>query len=243
MVRQNITQDQFVKEDLELMNSAINYIDYQYNYIYPFIGNDILEVGGGIGNITKKIIRVDNQITVVEPNHFCVERLKSRLANHQNIDIIENYFDTKLSASLANRNFDTILCINVLEHIDDDEMTIKLFRHLISKEGNVVLIVPAHTWAFGEIDKAVGHFRRYNQKVFFQLLRSKGFKIKFWRYFNVIGLLGWAVNARILKITSQNTSQIKLFDKYFIPIQRKIESIFRFPFGQSLLVVLQGGEE
>jgi hypothetical protein len=121
-------------------------------------------------------------------------------------------------------------------------MTIKLFRHLISKKGNVVLIVPAHTWAFGEIDKAVGHFRRYNQKVFFQLLRSKGFKIKFWRYFNVIGLLGWAVNARILKITSQNTSQIKLFDKYLIPIQRKIESIFRFPFGQSLLVVLQGEE-
>ena len=82
MVRQKIIQDQFVKEDLELMNSAINYIDYQYNYIYPFMGNDILEVGGGIGNITKKIISVDNQITVVEPNHFCVERLKFRLENH-----------------------------------------------------------------------------------------------------------------------------------------------------------------
>ena len=55
MVRQKIIQDQFVKEDLELMNSAINYIDYQYNYIYSFMGTDILEVGGGIGNITNKL--------------------------------------------------------------------------------------------------------------------------------------------------------------------------------------------
>jgi len=101
----------------------------------------------------------------------------------------------------------------------------------------VVLVVPAHPLAFGPIDKAVGHYRRYTKRALVTLLRDAGLAPIRMRHFNPVGLIGWLVNAKLLKVTAQRDAQIKFFDTYVVPVQQMIERIVPFPFGQSLLGV------
>jgi len=232
-------EKQFVKDDLEKMMRAVNYINYQYEMISPFIGKAIIEIGSGIGNITQKIIPSADWIIALEPNPFCYFQLISKFNLHRNIEIINDFWNEKIVSELSNRYIDTVVCINVLEHIKDDSEALKNFYKILCKKGRIVLVVPAHSWAYGTIDQAVGHFRRYSRNALYELLHSANFQITYCRFFNIIGLIGWLINAKISHRKAQSDFQIKIFDKIIVPIMKKIEQKFYFPIGQSLLIVAE----
>ena len=229
------TKDEFIAEDLEQMLSAINYNDWIYSMIEPYFGKNIIEIGAGIGTVTRKIIQKNIRITAVEPNENCQRHLLKDYSNNPNFSLIPSKIeDCKINNELLGK-FDTLICINVLEHIKDDLDSMMTFNKILKNGGYVLLIVPALSMLFGPIDKSVGHYRRYSKKDLQSLFSNSSFEIEKIYYFNFVGSLGWFVNSHILKIESQKESQISLMDK-LVPFLSSIESVIHPPIGMSLFV-------
>jgi SAM-dependent methyltransferase len=127
--------------------------------------------------------------------------------------------------------------MNVLEHIKDDEAAVRAFSRLLRPGGALVLLVPAAPWLYGEIDKRLGHYRRYSKPSARALMEKAGLRVVALRYFNFIGLWAWWWNARVTRQLTQSDLQICLFDNLIVPWQARLESILPPPLGQSLLVV------
>ena len=145
-----------------------------------------------------------------------------------------------------NENLDTIVSFNVLEHIEDDLAVLKKCAELLRDsraEGKkrIISFVPAHPWAYGVMDKAVGHYRRYNQMMFKSLHAKSAPEAKLiLKPFNYVGLWGWAVNGRILKRDCAGSQVIGLFNR-LCPLFKLMDSIFisklGIPLGQSLIAI------
>jgi len=228
--------DEFIMEDLQQMQVAGNYNAWLHSLIKPFIGKEVLEVGAGIGNLSKLILDDAEHFTAVEPNLACQRILIKSFKENPSFQLIPESIEKYLSSSESKIGFDTIICINVLEHIIDDQKIINGFADSLNKAGNLVVIVPAVQWAYGSMDKAVGHYRRYSKKYLVNIFRKSSLDLNKIYFLNFPGLLGWIFNSRIFHIQAQKQSQITLFD-HLVPIIRKIEGIIHPPVGMSLFAV------
>lgn len=227
----------FFENDLLQMSRSVNYIDWQVRLLSGHLSGRTLEIGGGIGNLTVPLSRHVNSLLSIEPDHYCFSRLKERTNSLGNVEVINTTSEQLLKILPENSNFDSIVSTNVLEHIEDDAAAVQAYCQLLKPGGNLVLTVPAGQWAYGVIDKRLGHYRRYNKKNLLSLLSKSKFDVTRIQYYNIIGLAAWFWNNRITKNTSQNNFQIHVFDKYFVPFLSTFEAIVRVPFGQSLLLV------
>ena len=132
---------------------------------------------------------------------------------------------------------DTVILMNVLEHIQDDKAVLAKLRQCLKPTGRIVVLVPAGQWAFGSTDERLGHYRRYSKKYSRKLIASLGMEIEKVRYYNFIGIGAWWWNAKFAKRQNQSNAQIKLFDKVLVPIISRFEKFLSPPVGQSLLLV------
>jgi hypothetical protein len=126
--------------------------------------------------------------------------------------------------------------MNVLEHLQDDAAAVRLFTMRLKPGGHLVLLIPAAPWAFGEIDKRLGHYRRYSKQSAAAVIRKAGLGLVKMRYFNFIGVWGWWWNARVARSASQSGFQIRIFDRYIVPWLSRLEALVPPCFGQSLMV-------
>jgi SAM-dependent methyltransferase len=133
---------------------------------------------------------------------------------------------------------DTVVCLNVLEHIEDDTRALRHMHAVLPPGGRALLIVPAFAGLYGPIDRNLGHYRRYSPRAFRQKAASIGFRARL-RYMNTVGFFGWWVNAKILKRTEQSESQIQFFDSMIVPLMSRLERAVPPPFGQSIFAVLE----
>jgi 2-polyprenyl-3-methyl-5-hydroxy-6-metoxy-1,4-benzoquinol methylase len=229
-------EDPFIMDDLRQMENAQNYNKWLYSLVKPYLGKRVLEIGPGIGNISRQLMENVDTLVGVEPNQFCVGILSNFFQNNPNFHLIQKTVEELSLDDLKKFAFDTILCMNVLEHIEDDASILSQFEKILEPGGRVVLLVPAFPQAYGPIDQAVGHFRRYTKSSMREVLKRTSMKIEALFYSNIIGLLGWTYNARVRKLTRQDDAQIRLFNK-LVPFLSFIESKVRIPMGQSLIVV------
>ena len=128
-----------------------------------------------------------------------------------------------------------MLCLNVLEHIEDDAAALRRMRDVLTPGGRAVLIVPASNSLYGEIDRGIGHYRRYDRSEIVQRMEQAGFTVEDASPFNVIGALGWYINSRLLRRTAVPGVQARLYDK-LVPLFR-LEEPFKPSIGLSILVV------
>ncbi len=228
----------YVLADQERMTAAKSYFAWQNRLVVKELGRRILEIGCGLGNFTSKLLDRDQVVALdVEPD--CVERLKERYPNQKNLHAFCCDVNDPEFADLKRFNSDSVVCLNVLEHIEDDHKAIRGMSSAISPGGVIVLIVPAFQALFGPIDRNLGHYRRYNRKMIAELASSTGLKVRKTHYMNTVGFFGWWINAHILKREAQSAEQIQVFDKYIVPPMAWAEGIIRPFFGQSLFVVLE----
>lgn len=241
-VQPDISLDPFYERDLEQMSRATNYLEWQFSLLRPFVAGEVLEVGAGIGTFTTRLAANAAHVTALEPNRHCFGRLTAATGHLANVTRHELTVEAFHGGPARGRTFHTIVCMNVLEHIQDDAAVVREFRSLVSPGGRVVLLVPAMPVAFGEIDRRLGHYRRYTRSGLRNLLRATGWNTTLLRYFNTIGLLGWLWNTRVSVKSAQSDGQIQFFDRLLVPLLSRVEALIPPPYGQSLLAVGTAGE-
>lgn len=217
--------------------------------VIPFLGNSILEIGAGIGNLSTQLPLKDKLI-FTESDPYLFEVLKGNVANKfsnsTNVKTMLVDASTNWTTPLMDENLDTVVSFNVLEHIEDDQKAMKQIYNLLkmSQSSNIkriVTFVPAHSWAFGAMDKVFKHYRRYDHQRLIKIVNSIDSSAEInYRYFNLLGLLPWIFFGRVLERDKIDQSSIKIFEKicpYTRNIDDFIHSKLRLPFGQSLVFI------
>jgi SAM-dependent methyltransferase len=212
------------------MARAVNYFAWQARLVLPHAGRRVLEVGCGIGNFTGRML--DRELVVaVDVEPCCVRRLQERYPGRPNLRamVCEDI------GELGTLKPDTIVCLNVLEHIEDDGAALRQMASILPAGGAIVLLVPGFPSLYGPIDRKLGHYRRYTRGSLEKL--ANGLRIRELRYVNAVGFFGWWINARLGR-SEQSERQIALFDR-LVPLLSRIEGLLPPPFGQSILAVLE----
>ena len=215
---------------LKIMRLVNWYNNWLFSRIKENLKGEILEVGAGIGNFTT-LLKTCGRVTAIDIEKDYITKLKKIKEIKVGFGDIEkgNYF-------FKNKRFDRIVCLNVLEHIKADEVALKNMYDLLKKGGKLILLVPAHQWAYGSLDEELGHFRRYDKALAQERMRKAGFKVKLIRYINWIGIFGWFINAKITRRKILSKSQLAFFDK-IARLLLKVEDAADLPFGLSVLVI------
>jgi len=226
-------------QELETLLLAQNYKNWILGSLDSFIGKRILEVGGGVGLYTEEF-RKKGFVTTTEVSQHYYQKLKTEYIKDtrvkiSNIDV--SSLTNREKVYLKQIGFDTVVLINVLEHIEEDQKSLSNLYEILSDNGKIIIFVPAFNLLFGTIDKLVGHFRRYTKKDLRNKLEKSGFKVEKSFYFNLIGFFGWFVNNRIRKIKNNSKLQVEFFDKVIVPVVSRVEKVVRPTLGQSLVAV------
>jgi|SRR5579862_939455 len=227
----NLPPDQ--GDSLDRMAEADRYNAWLLDRSARFLGRRVLDFGAGIGTFTAALSSAAH-VVAVEPDPALTQKLRKRFADDRSVSVIEAG-DDWLTDPKARSNFETILCLNVLEHIEDDETVLHRFRDCLVTGGHVLLLVPAHQALFGEIDRKVGHKRRYSRLPLAELLKRAGLDPVEIRYVNPLGGLGWLVSSRILKREEVPIGPLRAYNR-LVPLLRHLDDV-PLPFGLSVWAV------
>jgi glycosyltransferase involved in cell wall biosynthesis len=210
------------------------YNAWLWEQVAPYIGKRILEVGSGIGTMTRYFLGREF-VLATEIDQQYLRRLQRALATRPNVTVRSLDLNEPLPPWVPESRLDTILCCNVLEHIEDDEAVLTRFAQSLPSGGRVVLVIPALKSLYGEIDKAIHHYRRYDREEIITKLERAGFAIETTKFFNVAGIPGWYLNSCLLRRKTVPGIQARL-NSSLVPLLR-FEKHFSLPWGMSLLAV------
>lgn len=228
------TADAELAATLDNLDGADNYAGWIFELIEPHLGDEVLEVGAGHGTFTEMLARKAKRVVASDISERCVGRLRDRFSADSSVEVLHGSIDS----AATNGPFDSVILINVLEHIEDDDGALReLAGSLLKPGGRVVLWVPAFSLLYSDFDRKIGHYRRYGMSALRTQLSDAGYDVQDIRYVNAVGAIAWLMFARILRRTPTNGTLVKVFDKYFVPVLNRIERRWRPPFGQSVLAV------
>jgi 2-polyprenyl-3-methyl-5-hydroxy-6-metoxy-1,4-benzoquinol methylase len=228
------TQHEYAANDLEIIEEAHRYGEHIFELFRPFVGRRVLEVGAGIGTMSKKLVRVSELVIGIEPNANCVARLEGAMRAEPKFTLRPCHLEDCDLSELQRQQLDTIYCVNVLEHIEDDVAALKAFKDAIVPGGHVLIYVPAVQAAYGPLDAELGHHRRYSKRTLSAAFAAAGLDLIRLRYANPIGLIGWMYNARVTKARSHSLDQVRVFERFVAPWALPLERLIPPPLGSSL---------
>ena len=222
--------------------SAWRYHHWIYRHFQRWVRGDVLEIGGGHGIYTE-FLRTDAvSVTATDRDCRSVELMKSRV-NAPNVIMRSLDLCDEASCQALGRLFDTVICLNVLEHIEEDGEAVRRMARLLASGGHVVLVVPAFQWLFSPLDKYAGHFRRYRKANLCGLLEDAGLRVVHQTYFNALGIPGWFVFGKLMRPKSLAAPQVNgamyLFDKLMVSAAAGIDLLLFHAVGLSVLAVAQ----
>jgi len=173
----------------------------------------------------------------IEPNPHCADLVRSEMRDDPKFSLRTCHLEECDLAELASQRFDTVFCVNVLEHIEDDREALRTFHRVLAPGGHALVWVPAVQAAYGPLDAELGHFRRYSKASLRAAFTAAGFEMVTLRYSNPIGLLGWMFNAHVLKSREHSLAQVRVFDSLIAPWALPGERLLAPPIGLSLIAV------
>jgi SAM-dependent methyltransferase len=231
---------EYPSHELAAMAEARNYYHWILGQCRTRLGRVVLEHGAGIGTFSAFLAAEPiERLLALEPATNLIATLRSRLAPWgDKVEVVKSSLEECVSL-VRGCGVDTIISINVLEHIPDDVATLRAMWEVLSEGGHVILFVPALPWLYGSLDRAFGHVRRYRRRELYDKISAAGFTIVMGRFMNFPGIASWLVTGRVLRRPTLDPLAVKAYDRYVIPIIAKLESLQAPPVGQNLLVIGQ----
>jgi SAM-dependent methyltransferase len=218
---------------LEVMSEAVRYRRYLLDLLEPHCGRTIMEVGSGLGDLAADLKGYD-RLFVTDFDPTCLTELSRRFAERPEVEV--RRFDLR-EDDPAPMPIDTVLAVNVLEHIQDDVAALQRMAAAVVPGGTVVLFVPGYPNLYGPCDRAVGHVRRYLPKTLRSAVLAAGLDVELLRPVNFLGGVAWWIAVRVGGSSSPKSSLVGLYDRLVVPLVRRMERRWRPPFGQSILCV------
>ncbi len=204
--------------------------------IEPYLGDRILEIGAGVGNISRFLPKKE-RLTVSDHDPHYLEILRETFHDNDLVDAVRLDLDRDADfEALAERRFDTVVCLNSLERADDDRAALERIKSLLRPGGRLILRVPQYQGLYGSYDRRLETRRRYDRRELGRILTDSGYDVQKMRSLNSLAILGWWFNSSLLKRQSMSKFQIKIFDS-LVPLLRPVESALPFLPGLSLICV------
>ena len=220
---------------------------WQFELLQPYLGRKILEVGAGAGRITALAAEAGchDELMAVEPSPHFFSLLRSRAGGLPRTTLLQT--ETAKLLPEYSAHFDSVYSVHVMEHIEHDRQLLEEMLALTRPGGSVIFLVPALPFLFSELDRNIGHYRRYNKKMVRALVRDLPVEIGHMAYNNFLGVLGSLCFSKFGKINYQkdDTARKKffgvyrLFSEYVVPGIRVMEKFVPVPLGLNLTVVLR----
>lgn len=217
---------------LEVLEGAENYNNWIISQFLPYLKSPILEIGSGTGNISRFFVTKKN-VYLSDIDKRLIKHLKEKFPRQKN-QITSLNIETDQPKKFKNY-FQTIIGINVLEHIKNDKRALGNIHALLKPNGSLLLLIPSRMFAYTQLDKKLGHHRRYEKKELENKLTKTGFVIEELYSFNFVGLISWMIRDKIERGNQLKTYQVVLFDK-IVPVLRVIEGIIKPFVGVSFIV-------
>jgi SAM-dependent methyltransferase len=230
--------------ELEAMTGAPNYHSWILEIFKPYLGAHLVEVGAGVGSFSELILtqHVCKTLSLVEPSDTMYEQLRVHLRQLDSGITVDLYHATFVEAAdliKSEQAPDSIIYVNVLEHIADDEGELEAVRRTLSESGRVFIFVPALKWLFSTFDERIGHLRRYSKSELEEKLRRAGFKILRSSYFDFPGIAPWWFNYRLMRSVTMSSEAVRFYDQFIIPTVRRIESVIAMPIGKNVIAIAE----
>jgi len=230
------------QETLGRMKIMKNYNNWIFNQIKEYLGEHILEIGSGMGNISRLLVSYKKNLLLTDIRKDYLEYLRQRFIGNPKVKVF--YYDISSSKITKNilRKIDTIVCINVLEHLKNDRKALQNFHKILVDKGRLIIIVPALKCLYGTLDKKLDHYRRYEKDKLRGKITDSGFTIEKMYYHNFFSSFGWFFNGRIMKKNVITSLGVLLLDK-LIPLFAWIEKQIKIPFGLSIIVIARNNRK
>ncbi len=232
LIMQTEQASDYIGDELTLFADAVNWKNYWSNTLEPLVGDKVLEVGAGIGSNTALLRRRNQNWTALEPDQTQANKIENSYPNDDKLEIVCGF----LSDISAEKQYDTLIYIDVLEHIEDDLAEVKAAMMRLKTGGKLIVLSPAHQRFFSPFDKAVGHFRRYNKAMLRGLTPSNAAIEKLF-YMDSVGCLASYANAVLLEASMPTKRQIWLWDKFMVPISKVLDVLFNYSVGKTVIAV------
>jgi SAM-dependent methyltransferase len=232
----------YIGSELELFSTATVWKSYFRRQMEPFLGAEVLEVGAGMGGTTKLLCRPRQHAwTCLEPDAELARSLSLAIERGElpgNCQVVVGTLEQVPLSSV----FDTLIYIDVLEHIEDDRGELERAATHLKPGGYLVVLAPAHPWLFSEFDRVIGHFRRYTRSSL-RALTPPGLVPVRSVYLDSIGLLASLGNRFLLKHSMPGPGQIAFWDKVLVRFSRLVDPLLFYSLGKSVLSVWQRGDD
>lgn len=232
----------YVGKDLEAMSFAVNYHRWILEEFRPLLGKKAVEVGAGTGSFSELLLEEDlESLTLVEPSEM-FDYLKqniSQIGTPTRINYHPAIFARVHERIAADEQPDSIIYVNVLEHIEDDAAELAMVYETLPKGGRCFIFVPALQTLYGEFDRKIGHFRRYTKNEIVEKCEAAGFKVAKSKYFDFAGIFPWYVKYKMLRSDSLESGAVALYDKMVVPVISRFEKYLPVPVGKNILVVAE----
>jgi SAM-dependent methyltransferase len=223
---------------LETISELGRFNRWMYETIRPHCTGRMLEVGSGIGNLSRFFLEDGCDLVLSDLRVPYVERLKDSFTSRDvvSIDLVHPRFTTLYAQHLG--QFDTVFALNVVEHIADDVGALENCRKLVRPGGVVVILVPAYEWLHNRLDVQLGHYRRYTRTTLTSAFRQAGLEVSKSWYFNAAATLGWALTGGVFSREEIPKGEATLFDR-LVPLWRLVDRALGSRVGLSVIAVGQ----
>jgi glycosyltransferase involved in cell wall biosynthesis len=238
LIRFALTSDLYKQPDAEILDAfsvAPRFNAWMADTIRPYIGEQVLEIGAGMGNLTRHVSRKRLRYVATEIDEKHLERLRNRLQHRANIEIATCDLTYAPDFKAFSESMDTVICLNVLEHIADDVAALRNLYDVLKPGGRAVVLVPEGQAIYGRMDELLGHFRRYSRESLAEVARKAGFQVDTILSFNRISRPGWYINGKLLNRSRISRLQLHVFDR-LVWLWRRLDALL--PWKPTSIIVI-----